>query len=40
MSPRQAKEAFEQGQQLRQVFNEAIASLAIGAGLLLIFFLV
>ena len=39
MSPRQAKEAFEQGQAIRQAFNEAAASLAIGAGLLLIFFL-
>ena len=39
MSPRQAKEAYAQGQALRQAFNEAIASLAVGAGLLVILFL-
>lgn len=39
MSPRQAKEAYAQGQQLRQAFNDCLAGLAIGAGLLLIFFL-
>lgn len=39
MSPRQSKEAFEQGQAIRQAFNDCLASLAIGAGLVLIFFL-
>lgn len=39
MSPRQSKEAFEQGQQIRQAFNEAVATVAIGAGLLVILFL-
>lgn len=36
---RREKEAYAQGQAIRQAFNEAAASLAIGAGLLLIFFL-
>lgn len=36
---RREKEAFEQGQQLRQAFNDYLAGLAIGADLLVIFFL-
>ena len=36
---RREKEAFAQGQQLRQAFDEALASLAIGMGLLVILFL-
>lgn len=36
---RREKEAFEQGQAMRQAFMDAIAALAIGAGLLVILFL-
>ena len=36
---RREKEAYEQGQAIRQAVNEAVASLTIGAGLVLIFFL-
>ena len=39
MSPRQAKEAYAQGQAIRQACLEFLASLAIGVGLLVIFFL-
>lgn len=39
MSPRQSKEAFAQGQAIRQACQEFLASLAIGAGLLVILFL-
>lgn len=36
---RREKEAFAQGQAIRQAFNEAAATLVIGAGLLVILFL-
>lgn len=39
MSHRQAKEAFAQGQAIRQAFSDCLAGLAIGAGLLVILFL-
>ena len=38
MSPHE-KEAFQQGQAIRQAVNEYLAGLAIGAGLLVIFFI-
>lgn len=36
---RREKEAYAQGQTLRQAFDDFLAGLAIGAGLLVIFFL-
>jgi hypothetical protein len=39
MTRRQSKEAYQEGQAIRQAFNDCLAALAIGAGLLVILFL-